>query len=551
MLSSLTVKNYALIQSLEVDFFPGMCVITGETGAGKSILLGALGLVLGKRADLSVVYDKNQKCVVEAIFHVKDYDLRLFFDKNDLDFEDITTIRREILPSGKSRAFVNDTPTNLSVLNELSQKLIDIHSQHETLQLADQQFQFEIIDTVGANKELLTIYQKGFRKLKTLRKELKELQDQIEKEKENQNYNQFMLDELNSAKLRAGEIEELEDVLNRLSHAEEIQNNLINAVDLAEDEQVGLNSNLVLFKSFLEKNAKYDKNFLTLYERFQSSLIEFQDIIDELRSEIDRVEANPGELQKTNDRLQLLYDLLKKHRVSEVEELLEIEKDYSTKVNLTQQATDLLDTKEKEINSVENELRNIASEISNNRKKAAEQFTKNLHGKLSFLEMTNTRVSIEFKESVLLLSNGIDQMDFYISSDTGKTFDLVKKIASGGEMSRIMLAVKNILSQMSQLPTIIFDEIDTGVSGEVSKKVALLMNEMSNYMQVFAITHLPQIAAYGERHYKVFKDVSNEGVTSNIKELNKSERVEELAEMLGGKELTASAIAHAKELLSI
>ncbi|MGB5244796.1 MAG: DNA repair protein RecN [Lutimonas sp.] len=551
MLSSLTVKNYALIQSLEVDFFPGMSVITGETGAGKSILLGALGLVLGKRADQSVVYDKNQKCVVEAIFHVKDYDLRLFFEKNDLDFEDITTIRREILPSGKSRAFVNDTPINLSILNELSQKLIDIHSQHETLQLADQQFQFEIIDSIGANKALLTAYQKGFRKLKTLRKELKELQDQIEKEKENQNYNQFMLDELNSATIRAGEIEELEDILNKLSHAEEIQNNLINAVDLADADQVGLNSNLVLFKSFLEKNAKYDKKFLALYKRFQSSLIEFQDIIDELRSEIDRVEANPGELQKTNDRLQLLYDLLKKHRVSDLEELLEIEKDYLIKVNLTQQATDLLEIKEKEINSVENELRNIASEISNNRKKAAEQFTKDLHEKLSFLEMKNTRVNIEFQESAIFLSNGIDQMNFYISSDAGKTFDLVKKIASGGEMSRIMLAVKNILSQMSHLPTIIFDEIDTGVSGEVSKKVALLMNEMSNYMQVFAITHLPQIAAYGEHHFKVFKDDSKEGVTSNIKELNKNERVEELAEMLGGKELTASALAHARELLSI
>jgi len=551
MLSSLTVKNYALIQSLETNFFPGMSVITGETGAGKSILLGALGLVLGKRADLSVVYDKNQKCVVEVIFNVKDYDLKLFFEKNDLDFEDITTIRREILPSGKSRAFVNDTPTNLSVLNELSQKLIDIHSQHETLQLADQQFQFEIIDTVGANKLLLTIYQKGFRKLKILRKELKELQDQIEKEKENQNYNQFMFDELSSANLRAGEIEQLEEVLNKLSHAEEIQNNLINAVDLADDEQIGLNSNLILFKSFLERNAKYDKNFLVLYERFQSSLIEFQDIIDELRSEIDRVEADPGELQKTNDRLQLLYDLLKKHRVSDIEELLEIENDYLSKVNLTQQATDLLEMKEKEIHSVENELRNTASEISNNRKKAAEQFTRNLHEKLSFLEMKNTRINIEFQESAIFLSNGIDQMDFYISSDAGKTFDLVKKIASGGEMSRIMLAVKNILSQMSQLPTIIFDEIDTGVSGEVSKKVALLMNEMSNYMQVFAITHLPQIAAYGEHHFKVFKEVSKEGVTSNIKELNKSERVEELAEMLGGKELTASALAHAKELLSI
>jgi len=551
MLSSLTVKNYALIQSLETNFFPGMSVITGETGAGKSILLGALGLVLGKRADLSVVYDKNQKCVVEAIFNVKDYDLKLFFEKNDLDFEDITTIRREILPNGKSRAFVNDTPTNLSVLNELSQKLIDIHSQHETLQLADQQFQFEIIDTVGANKLLLTTYQKGFRKLKILRKELKELQDQIEKEKENQNYNQFMFDELSSANLRAGEIEQLEEVLNKLSHAEEIQNNLINAVDLADDEQIGLNSNLILFKSFLERNAKYDKNFLVLYERFQSSLIEFQDIIDELRSEIDRVEADPGELQKTNDRLQLLYDLLKKHRVSDIEELLEIENDYLSKVNLTQQATDLLEMKEKEIHSVENELRNTASEISNNRKKAAEQFTRNLHEKLSFLEMKNTRINIEFQESAIFLSNGIDQMDFYISSDAGKTFDLVKKIASGGEMSRIMLAVKNILSQMSQLPTIIFDEIDTGVSGEVSKKVALLMNEMSNYMQVFAITHLPQIAAYGEHHFKVFKEVSKEGVTSNIKELNKSERVEELAEMLGGKELTASALAHAKELLSI
>ncbi|MGB5384488.1 MAG: DNA repair protein RecN, partial [Lutimonas sp.] len=408
-----------------------------------------------------------------------------------------------------------------------------------------------IIDSIGANKALLTAYQKGFRKLKTLRKELKELQDQIEKEKENQNYNQFMLDELNSATIRAGEIEELEDILNKLSHAEEIQNNLINAVDLADADQVGLNSNLVLFKSFLEKNAKYDKKFLALYKRFQSSLIEFQDIIDELRSEIDRVEANPGELQKTNDRLQLLYDLLKKHRVSDLEELLEIEKDYLIKVNLTQQATDLLEIKEKEINSVENELRNIASEISNNRKKAAEQFTKDLHEKLSFLEMKNTRVNIEFQESAIFLSNGIDQMNFYISSDAGKTFDLVKKIASGGEMSRIMLAVKNILSQMSHLPTIIFDEIDTGVSGEVSKKVALLMNEMSNYMQVFAITHLPQIAAYGEHHFKVFKDDSKEGVTSNIKELNKNERVEELAEMLGGKELTASALAHARELLSI
>ncbi|MFD1316508.1 DNA repair protein RecN [Namhaeicola litoreus] len=551
MLSSLTVKNYALIQSLNVDIFSGMSVITGETGAGKSILLGALGLVLGKRADLSVVYDKNQKCVVEACFNVKDYDLIEFFEKHDLDFEEITTIRREILPSGKSRAFVNDTPTNLSVLTELSQKLIDIHSQHETLQLADQQFQFEIIDAIGVNKFLLNQYQEIYKERRILKKELRSLEEQIEKERENQAYNQFILDELQAANLKVGEIEMLEDVLHKLSHAEEIQNNLVSAVDLADDEQIGLNSNLILFKSFVDKIAKYDRNFQIIFERLQSNIIDFQDIVDELRNEMDRVEADPDQLQRTNDRLQLLYDLLKKHRASDIEELLIIEKDFERKVNLTEQATDLIKIKENKIKQVEEELTILASQISDNRKEAADLFTKRLHEKLSFLEMKNTRLNIVFSKATILLSNGFDEMNFYISSDAGKTFDLVKKIASGGEMSRIMLAVKNILSQLSQLPTIIFDEIDTGVSGEVSKKVAYVMKEMGRYMQVLAITHLPQIAANGSHHYKVFKDVSEGSVTSNIKELREEERIKELAEMLGGKELTASALAHAKELLSV
>jgi DNA repair protein RecN (Recombination protein N) len=550
MLVSLSIKNYALIENLKVNFQNRFSIITGETGAGKSILLGGLSLVLGKRADASLVSNKDKKCVIEAVFDIENYDLISFFDEEDLDYELFTTIRREILPNGKSRAFINDTPTTLTVLNNFSKQLIDIHSQHETLQLADTNFQFQIIDSLAENKEELVTYKKKLVRFKKLNAELDLILTNQQKEKNELDYDRFLFDELEDANLMDNELQNLEEEIEKLSHVEDIKLNLSETVQISDDEQIGLKSLMQKVKFNLENIKRYSSTYEELYERITSLIIEFNDIVEDAVRENENLDYDPVELERLNDRLQVLYNLKKKHAVGTIKELIQVRNSLENKISKIENIGQNIKDKELEIKEIENKLDGISRSIHKKRAIAIPVFKKQLENILKNLEMKNTRVSINLIQGNELLFNGKDTLEFLISANKGLTFESLKKAASGGEISRIMLAVKNILSKYTNLPAIIFDEIDTGVSGEVSNKIADIMQQMSTQMQVISITHLPQIAAKGNHHFKVFKEEVDGKITSNIKLLDENERIVELAEMLGGKDLTDSAIAHAKQLLN-
>lgn len=550
MLVTLSIKNYALIENLKVDFQNRFSIITGETGAGKSILLGGLSLVLGKRADASLVSDKKKKCVIEAVFDIENYDLISFFEEEDLDYEIITTIRREILPNGKSRAFINDTPTTLTVLNNFSKQLIDIHSQHETLQLAETNFQFQIIDSLADNKEELVTYNRELSAFKRLNAELALILSNQQKEKNELDYNRFLFDELEDANLIDNELQNLEEELEKLSHVEDIKLNLSETIQISEEEQIGLKSLMQKVKFNLESIKRYASTYEELSTRINSLIIEFNDIVDDATRENENLEYDPVELERINERLQVLHNLKKKHAVVTIEELIQIRNSLENKINEVENVGQSIKDKEIEIDEVKNKLNGIARSIHKKRAIAIPVFKKQLEKILGNLEMKNTRISINLIQGNEFLVNGKDTLEFLISANKGLTFETLKKVASGGEISRIMLAVKNILSKYSSLPAIIFDEIDTGVSGEVSNKIADIMQQMSTQMQVISITHLPQIAAKGNHHFKVFKEEVDGKITSNIRLLDENERIIELAEMLGGKDLSDSAIAHAKQLLN-
>lgn len=550
MLASLAIKNYALIENLHVGFKDGFSIITGETGAGKSILMGGLALVLGKRADTSLVYSKEKKCIIEAEFEVGSYDLEVFFENNDLDYESRVIIRREILPNGKSRAFVNDTPTNLSILNKLTSQLIDIHSQHETLQLSESNYQFQIIDSLAQNSSYLHEYRQVYDQYKQLQRELELIKERQQQAQKEYDYNVFLWDELNNAVLRIGEQEELEKDLEKLSHLEEIKDNLTNVLQLSERESMGILSQLTEVDQQFSRIGSFAEMYESWSDRLKSLLIEFKDIISEVEAENEDLVYDPSALELVEMRLQLLQDLLKKHHVLSVSELIEIRDQYEEKISEVDNADEAIFKKSEEIKKIQSKLVKICAHLHKRRKKAIPEFIAQLESALSELEMKNTRVKVELAQVDDFMMNGRDQLRFLMSSDKGKSFELIKRVASGGEMSRIMLAVKYILSNYSRLPAIVFDEIDTGVSGEVSKKIAQLMLAMSANMQVISISHLPQVAAKGNHHYKVYKEEQRDGITSNIKLLNHDERLVELAQMLGGSNITESAIAHAKQLLS-
>jgi len=550
LLVSISIQNYALINQLSIDFTDGLSIITGETGAGKSILLGALGLVLGNRADVSTLKDTSKKCVVEAHLAISNYHLQDFFTSVDLDYEPQTILRREILPSGKSRAFVNDTPVTLSVLNELKSKLIDVHSQHQTLELSDTNFQFHIIDALAKNSEKLASYQQGLKQLHVYQRELQELETSQREANQQYDYNLHFYNELNEAKLIVDEQEELEEKLEKLNNVEEIQLNLSEAVHLATTDEIGIQTLLYTLENRLQKIAPYSKEYEEISNRITSIKIELDDIVSELEDATDSIDSNPVELEKLNDRLQLLYNLQKKHYVNSVAELLEIQKALSEKVDQVENAEEVINQKLKQIDEASRKLDEIANQISTSRKKILPNLKKELEQLLSDLGMPEARFSIELSTSDTFLSNGKDKLSFLFSANKGGSFGELKKVASGGELSRIMLAIKKILSENIQLPTIIFDEIDTGVSGEISNKIAKIMQEMSKQMQVITITHLPQIAAKGNQHYKVYKEDVAGVTTTNLKQLSEDERIVEIAEMLSGKKISESAITHAKELLN-
>lgn len=550
MLTHLSIHNYALINQLTIDFTNGLSIITGETGAGKSILLGALGLVMGNRADLAALKDTEKKCVIEAQFSVEGYALQELFEELDLDYEQETIIRREILPSGKSRAFVNDTPVTLSVLNALKTKLIDIHSQHQTMQLSDVSFQFSVIDALAKNQAKIASYKRGLRTYNKLRKELKVLQEETEKSKEQYEYNLHLFNELEEASLKEGEQEVLEEKLDKLNNIEEIKLNLSEALSISINEEIGIQTLLNSLESKLQKISSFSKQYEELANRVTSVKIELDDVVTELESANEEVEFNPNEIEELNDRLQLIYNLQKKHSVSTISELQEIHTSLSEKVAQVEDAGGIVAQKEAEIKDVAKKLDEVAKMITTSRNKVIPKLKKELEYLLSELGMPNARFAIELLSSEEYLSNGKDNLQFLFSANKGGNFGELKKVASGGELSRIMLSIKKILSENIQLPTIIFDEIDTGVSGEVSNKIAKIMQDMSAHMQVITITHLPQIASKGVQHYKVFKGEEKGVTTSNLKLLSEDERIREIAEMLSGKDVSESALIHAKELLN-
>lgn len=550
MLTSLTIKNYALIDNLQVDFNNGLSIITGETGAGKSILLGGLSLILGKRADLSSLKDTSDKCIIEAVFNVSNYNLKSLFEAEDLDYESNTIIRREILPSGKSRAFVNDSPVNLNSLQLLGERLIDIHSQHQTLQIVSNEFQFQIIDALADNEETLQNYKLELKGYKKLQKELKELLNfQSEAIKEH-DYNSFLLNELVEANLVVGELEQLEEEYETLDNIEAIKEKLSASHQLLNDEQIGVLSTLTELKNNLQKLKDYSSKYDDLFQRVQSSLIEMDDVFNELEVLQDNLEADPKRLEVVNSKLQVLHNLMLKHTATDVLELIQIKNNLEEKVAITENLDDSIKEKQSEIAKKEGVLNAVSKTIHNKRTKAIPELSQQLKTILMGLGMPNAQFKIELVPSDSFLSNGKDELSFLFSANKGGEFNELKKAASGGELSRIMLAIKSILSNYMQLPTIMFDEIDTGVSGEISNKMGDIMLQMSKTMQVFSITHLPQIAAKGHSHFKVYKEDVNDVTRTNLVKLNHDERIVEIAQMLGGLEMSSSAIAHAKELLN-
>ena len=550
MLTSLSIQNYALIDQLSISFNAGLSIITGETGAGKSILLGALGLVLGNRADTHALKDSSKKCVVEAQLSIVNYDLEGFFHSVDLDYERETIIRREILPSGKSRAFVNDTPVTLAILNQLKVKLIDVHSQHQTMELSDTSFQFSILDALAKNGQKLASYQRGLQQLNVLKREMEGLQTKQREANQQYDYNLHLFNELVEAKLKEDEQADLEERIEKLNNVEDIKLHLSEALALGLGDEVGIQTLLNSVANNLQKIAAFSKEYDQLSSRITSVKIEFDDIVGELENAAEHVDSNPNELEALNDRLQLIYNLQKKHYVDTIPALLTIQADLEEKVGHVENAEAIIEQKQAQIDAVAVKLDEVAQRISKARTQVIPKLQKQLESLLSELGMPNARFSIAISSADTYTPNGKDALDFLFSANKGGSFGTLKKVASGGELSRIMLSVKKVLSENIQLPTILFDEIDTGVSGEVSNKIAGIMQQMSQHMQVITITHLPQIAAKGHQHYKVYKEEVNGITTTNLRQLSEDERIVEVAEMLSGKDISDSAMIHAKELLN-
>ena len=539
-----------MIEDIKIDLQQGFTIITGETGAGKSIMLGALGLLLGKRADYSAIRNSKNKCIIEGVFNIADYKLAHFFTSEDLDYDNQTIIRREILASGKSRAFINDTPVTLPTLVKLGDFLIDIHGQHQTLSLGENQYQFEILDTLSKNYELLKEFQEGLKDYKKLQQKLTVLKESQALARKEHDYNLFLLKELLEARLKGGMQEDLEERHEELNNVEALTEHLGLAFNQIQQEELGTIAGLKVVRNNLSKIAGFSGAYTSLQERIESLIIELDDIAQELETSLERVEANPEELDEVNAQLQVIYNLKKKHSANSIEELLNIKIQLAQKVALTENAEADLEDLNKEILKKKVNLNLITQKIHKNREQTIPGLISDVEKIISDLGMPNARLKMELKLGEEFYSNGQDQLFWYLSANKGGDFTEIKKAASGGELSRIMLAVKSILASKSKLPTIVFDEIDTGVSGDIAQKMGDILYKMGQTMQVIAITHLPQIAGKGNKHFKIFKEDDSEITVTKIKELEPEERIEELAMMLGGNTLSKSAMAHAKALLN-
>jgi DNA repair protein RecN (Recombination protein N) len=550
MILSLSIKNYALIEDIQVPLTKGLTIITGETGAGKSILLGALGLLLGKRADLGSVKDATQKCIIEGEFSLKGYGLQPLFKDHDLDYDVHTIIRREILPSGKSRAFVNDTPVGLSQLQALGGYLVDIHSQQETNSFATEVFQLEVLDALAGNAPILQGYQNALSEFTSVSKQLEKQLSQKEAALKELDYHTFLQQELMEASLHTIDQQALETNYNTLNNAEEIQGSFAEIEQLFSQENTGIIDSVKQARSLLNNISKYAPSYQELYDRLHSVTLELEDVISSIENASEDLQVDPTELFRINEVLQTLYRLQHKHSVSSVKELSEIESNLSSKIYNSQHLDTTIETLEKEKQKLTQALLKLAKDLHDNRVGALPMLQQKLEAYLSLLGLPNAKFKVEFTTSPTFKKSGTDSLAVYFTANKGGNFGLLKKVASGGEMSRIMLSVKALLSQYKKLPTIVFDEIDTGVSGEIALKMAYIMGEMSTHMQILSITHLPQIAAKGEQHIKVYKEDRQNTTVTHLKQLSQEERIVEIAQMIGGKNITDTTLANAKELLN-
>ena len=553
MLRSLLVKNYAIIDQLEIKFSDKLTIITGETGAGKSILLGALSLILGNRADSNSLYDPEKKCVVEGIFDIEGYNLKEFFEKEDLDFESTTIIRREINAKGKSRAFINDTPVNLSILKKVSTKLIDIHAQHETLDLKQDDFQLFILDALAGNEAILTEYKNKYRSYRRNLKKLEELEERNQQANKDLDYYQFQLEEFELASLNEHQEQELlEDELNTLTNAEEIKLNLVQSVQLLEEDEFSVLSQLNNLSTKFSGISKINGDLQNIYDRIESARIELKDISKEIQYAEQHVTFDEERIQEITERLNLIYKLQKKHQVNTIEGLLSIQNELSEKVKSIADLSDEIQQLEQQIKSQLDDLKNLATTLSKNRKVAAAPFEKDVNNLLAEVGMPNAQVKVHIEKGKedQLNNNGIDAVTLLFSANPGGAMAPVSKVASGGELSRLMLMIKSLVAGSTSLPTIVFDEIDAGISGETGVKVGKILEKLSKQHQVLCITHLPQIASKGNSHYYVYKEISGQKTFTRIKQLEKDERVIEIAKMLSGEKPSTAAVENAKELLS-
>lgn len=551
MLSRLKISNYALISETEIEFGDGLTVITGETGAGKSILMGALSLVLGSRADVSVIKQGEKKTVVEAEFDVSAYNLRSFFDDNDLDYADRTEIRREILDSGKSRAFVNDTPVNLNTLKELGQHLTDIHSQHQTLEIGYEDFQIGLIDAYAKNGELLADYAQKYQKWQSAKSQLESLIRRAKDIAREAEYLHFRFDELDKAKLRDGEQQELEEEYEILTHNEDIKMAFSNACDeLVRAEEGTVLQKLKTSINELRKIAAYYPKAAEFADRMESTYIELDDVAREISDIDDNTEYSPERLEFVNERLGTIYQLQKKFSVNTTAELIAMHKELAQKLSLVDNIDGETDDLRKTVATLETELGKQADLIGKGRREAVHRLREEIFGLLQSLGIKDSQFDVEFVETKDFKPNGRDSVKFMFSANKNVPMGELSKTASGGELSRLMLSLKYILSRSSKLPTIIFDEIDTGISGDIAGKMGAMFRRMAEHMQVICITHLPQVAAKGNHHLKVYKHEADGAIRSDIKPLTADDRIREIAAMLSGEKITDAALQNARELIN-